>query len=111
MLKSPIFANLSSCVQSNAMDTLPSEANRGLMKALITVGSACEDQAAKDAHWNKVLKPLCDRYLKFIYSEKATKFCEISTLPILCIVSQSKVEISQNIVAFSEYMNFTQYNF
>ena len=56
------------------MDTLPSEANRGLMKALITVGSACEDQAAKDAHWNKVLKPLCDRYLKFIYSEKATKF-------------------------------------
>ena len=45
------------------MDTLPSEANRGLMKALITVGSACEDQAAKDAHWNKVLKPLCDRYL------------------------------------------------
>ena len=63
VLKSPIFANLSSCVQSNAMDTLPSEANRGLMKALITVGSACEDQAAKDAHWNKVLKPLCDRYL------------------------------------------------
>ena len=62
VLKSPIFANLSSCVQSNAMDTLPSEANRGLMKALITVGSACEDQAAKDAHWNKVLKPLCDRY-------------------------------------------------
>ena len=62
VLKSPIFANLSSCVQSNAMDTLPAEANRGLMKALITVGSACEDQTAKDAHWNKVLKPLCDRY-------------------------------------------------
>ena len=34
VLKSPIFANLSSCVQSNAMDTLPAEANRGLMKAL-----------------------------------------------------------------------------
>ena len=36
--------------------------------------------------------------LKFIYSEKATKFCEISTL--------SMVEISQTFVAFSEYMNF-----
>ena len=67
VLKSPIFANLSSCVQSNAMDSLPSEANRGLMKALITVGSSCEDQAAKDAHWNKVLKPLCDRYAIIIF--------------------------------------------
>ena len=32
--------------------------------------------------------------LKFIYSEKATKFCEM--------------EISQNFVAFSEYMNFSK---
>ena len=32
--------------------------------------------------------------IKFIYSESATKF------------SESKVEISQNFVAFSEYMNF-----
>ena len=47
VLKSPIFANLSSCVQSNAMDSLPSEANRGLVKALVIVGSSCEDQAAK----------------------------------------------------------------
>ena len=62
VLKSPVFNNLSSCVASNAMDTLPSEANRGLMKALIIVGSSCEDQNAKDVHWAKVLKPLCDRY-------------------------------------------------
>ena len=62
VLKSPIFSNLSSCVASNAMDTLPSEANRGLMKALIIVGSSCEDSEAKNAHWAKVLKPLCDRY-------------------------------------------------
>jgi len=80
VLKSPIFANLSSCVQSNAMDTLPSEANRGLMKALITVGSACEDQAAKDAHWNKVLKPLCDRYLhNMIFRGVTTNFSYAST--------------------------------
>ena len=35
--------------------------------------------------------------LKFIYSEKATKFCEISTVVDLT---------SKNFVAFAEYMNF-----
>ena len=45
--------------------------------------------------------------IKFIYSEKATKFCEISTLLLtVCTVVKSKVEILQNFVAFSEYMNF-----
>ena len=44
---------------------------------------------------------------KLRYSEKAKKFCEISTLLLSYVVSASqKVEISQNIVAFSEYMNF-----
>ena len=43
--------------------------------------------------------------VKFVYSEKATKIFEISTL--LLSVDKSKVEISQNFVAFSEYMNFT----
>ena len=49
--------------------------------------------------------------LKFIYSEKATKFCEIFPLLIDLLLSyivpvKSKVKISQNFVAFSEYMNF-----
>ena len=45
--------------------------------------------------------------LKFIYSGKATKFCEISTLLLSYVVLvKIKVEISQNFVAFSEYMNF-----
>ena len=45
--------------------------------------------------------------VKFIYSEKATKFCEISTLLLSYVVPvKSKVEISQNFVAISEYMNF-----
>ena len=45
--------------------------------------------------------------LKFIYSEKATKFCEISTVDLSYVVPvRSTVEISQNFVAFSEYMNF-----
>ena len=46
-------------------------------------------------------------FLKFIYSEKATKFCEISTVDLSYVVTvKSAVEISQNFVTFSEYMNF-----
>ena len=41
--------------------------------------------------------------VKFIYSEKATKFCKIS--PYEGTV-KSTVEILQNYVAFSEHMNF-----
>ena len=45
--------------------------------------------------------------LNFIYSEKATKFYEISTLLLSSAVPvKSKVETSQNSVTFSEYMNF-----
>ena len=45
---------------------------------------------------------------KFICSEKATKFSEIFTLLLtVCTVVKSKVKISLNSVAFSEYMNFT----
>ena len=45
--------------------------------------------------------------VKFIYSEKATKFCEIFPLLLtVCTVVKSKGKISQNFVAFSEYMNF-----
>ena len=51
----------------------------------------------------------CTVFLKFIYSEKATKFYEIfSQLLTVCTVVKSKVKISQNFVAFSEYMNFKQ---
>ena len=47
-------------------------------------------------------------YLKFIYSEKATKFCEIFPLHLtVCTVVKCKGKISQNFVAFSEYMSFT----
>ena len=48
-------------------------------------------------------------FLKFIYSEKATKFCEIFTLLLTTVHTvKSKVKISQNFVAFSEYMNFNR---
>ena len=46
-------------------------------------------------------------FLKFIYSEEATKFWEIFTLLLSYVVPvKSRVKISQNFVAFSEYMNF-----
>ena len=44
-------------------------------------------------------------YVKFIYSEKATKFCKISTVD-LTVTDKSTVDISKKFVAFSEYMNF-----
>ena len=41
--------------------------------------------------------------VKFIYSEKATKFCKISTVDLSYVVPvKSTVEISQNFVALSE---------
>ena len=45
--------------------------------------------------------------LKFIYSEKATKFCEIFPLLLTTVHTvKSKGKISQEFMAFSEYMNF-----
>ena len=42
-----------------------------------------------------------------MYFEKATKFCKIFTLLLSYVVPvKSKVKISRNFVAFSEYMNF-----
>ena len=47
-------------------------------------------------------------FLKYIYSEKATKVCEIFPLLLtVCTVVKSKGKILQNYVVFSEYMNFT----
>ena len=47
--------------------------------------------------------------LKFVYFEKATKFCEISTLLLSTVhTDKSNVDILQSFVAFSEYMNFTR---
>ena len=47
--------------------------------------------------------------VKFIYSEKATNFCEISTVDLSYVVTvKFMVEISKNFVAFSEYINFSR---
>ena len=45
--------------------------------------------------------------VKFIYFEKATKFCEIFPLFLATVHTvKSKGKISQNFVAFLKYMNF-----
>ena len=45
--------------------------------------------------------------IKLIYFKKATKFCEISTVDFsYVVVVKSTVEILQNFVASSEYVNF-----
>ena len=45
--------------------------------------------------------------VKFIYSEKATNFCKISTVDLSYESTvKSTVEISQNFLTFSEYLNF-----
>ena len=44
-----------------------------------------------------------------MYFEDATKFCEIFSLHLSYVVPvKSKLKISKNFVAFSEYMNFIQ---
>ena len=47
-------------------------------------------------------------FIKFIYSEKATKFCEISTVDLTITSTDCYYigQILQKFVAFSEYMNF-----
>ena len=45
--------------------------------------------------------------IKLIYSKKVTKFCKVSIEDLSYVVTvKSTVEISQNVVVFSEYMNF-----
>ena len=56
----------------------------------------------------KTVFTMIDKFsFKFKDSEKATKFCEMSTLLLTGTTQdKSKVKISQIFVAFSEYMNF-----
>ena len=50
-----------------------------------------------------------DCTVKFIYSEKATKFCEIFPLLLTTVHTvKSKGKILHNFVAVSEYINFNK---
>ena len=60
------------------------------------------------AQHSHLVTALASEHVKFIYSEKATKFCEISTVDLSYVVPvKSTVDISHNFEAFSKYMNFT----
>ena len=55
----------------------------------------------------KYLDTLYIGLVKDIYSEKASKFCKISTVDLFYVVTvKSMVEILQKFVAFPENMNF-----
>ena len=55
----------------------------------------------------KLKKKWGPEVVKLIYSEKATKFCDMSIVDLSNVLTvKSTVEISQNFVAFSEYLNF-----
>ena len=74
-----------------------------------TINFGCNNTEAA-SKLNTVLNTIGPNFdlLKFKYSEKATKFCEIFTLLLSYVVPvKSSEKISQNFVAFSEYMNFT----
>ena len=49
--------------------------------------------------------------VKFIYSEKATKFCKISTVDLSYVVPvKSTVKNLEKFVAFSKYIKFSGAN-
>ena len=62
VLKSEGLLGLIELEGSERLSTMPAAAKRGLMKALVLVGYTCEDQASKDQYWNRVLKPLEDKF-------------------------------------------------
>lgn len=51
---------------SDRLGSMPSTAQRGLLKALVLVGSACEDHASKEQYWNRVLVPLKEKFAQII---------------------------------------------
>jgi len=68
--------------------TLPSTCKRGLVKALVLVGSAQEDTSSREQYWSQVLKPLETRYkslvenpnLKSMYMDESARSAVIDLL-------------------------------
>ena len=84
-----------------AIISLASDFNNGAMQC------DCGDEGSLDQNCDKIggqcnCKENIMALLKFINSEKAKK----SSLLTVCTVVKSYVKISQNFVAFPEYMNF-----
>ena len=56
--------------------SLPSEVKKGLMRALVLVGSSCEDQASKEQYYRKILVPLSDRFQAIATRQDLSKACQ-----------------------------------
>ena len=88
VLKSEGLVNLVELEAARSLDALPSDAKRGLMKALVLTASSCEDQVSRDQFWQRVLDPLSTRYnslinrqdLKKIYTDETVKRAFISII-------------------------------
>ena len=66
----------------------------------------CRARYVVKLEWNNILKTIV--ILKFIYFEKATNVCKISIVDLSYVVTvKSTVEILQDFVGLSEYMNFS----
>ena len=75
----------------------------GILISVHSVAFYLHNLESNITFFDRELRSENHQILKFIYSERATKFCEISTLILSYVVPvKSKVEISQNFVAFSE---------
>ena len=96
VLKSEGLLNLVELEAGSRLDALPSEAKRGLLKALVLTGASCEDQASRDQYWRKVLEPLNARYqalvsradLKKVFQEASVKRALVSLVESLIGVVQ-----------------------
>ena len=71
------------------------------------------DKELTEPKWMLIVSPFCPTcfniLVKFIYSDKATNFCKISTVDLFCVVTvKSTMDILPNFAPFSEYMNFKQ---
>eukprot|EP00094_Tigriopus_californicus_P000138 TCALIF_00134-PA protein Name:"Similar to xpo4 Exportin-4 (Xenopus laevis)" AED:0.05 eAED:0.05 QI:354/0.88/0.9/1/1/1/10/107/1127 len=66
ILKSEGLLKLIELETSDRLGSMPSTAQRGLLKALVLVGSACEDHSSKEQYWNRVLVPLKEKFGQII---------------------------------------------
>ena len=79
---------------------------RGLKFWLLAYFFILVNRAKFEPNWTNLIFDIF-LLLKFVYSEKATKFCEISILLLSTVhTEKSKVEILHNFEAFSERMKF-----
>ena len=52
------MSNLPNNLQvANVPDSIPASSKRGLLKALVLLGSAQEDKATREAYWGQVCTP------------------------------------------------------